>query len=208
VPSVLTHSGFPQKFPPHLQFVHLVREPNARVLSAWKFEVAVQKRFDGPFSSYLDAQKHNSNHQSRFLLQPSVIQKFDSTDRHNAFLNYFKHRPNLFLGVVERYDESMTVLEQLLRQKSINIDLSYSAPLNQLRRAEVEMTPDVATPADFVNVDEVLYLLANKRLDLHISLYPNFVSLLHNFRARCKLSLESKQRLEPQVQNKNWLFID
>jgi hypothetical protein len=86
--------------------------------------------------------------------------------------------------------------------------LSYSAPLNQQTRADVEMTPDVATPADFVNVDEVLYLLANKRLDLHISLYPDFVSLLHNFRARCKLSLESKQRLMPQIRNKNWLFID
>jgi hypothetical protein len=207
--AISSHSlRVPAEILPHLQFVHLIREPTARLLSAWNFEVAVQKRFEGPFSSYLDARKHNSNHQSRFLLQPSVIQKFDLTDRHNAFLNYFKHRPNLFLGVVDRYDESMTVLEQLLRQKSINIDLSYSIPLNQKRESAVEMTPDVATPADFVNVDEVLYQLANKRLDLYISLYPDFVSLLHNFRARCKLSLKSKQRLMPQIQNENWLFID
>ena len=69
---------------------------------------------------------------------------------------WFRHRPSLFLGVVERYDESMTILELILRQQSMEIDLSYPVPLNQKRETFSAMEPDVGIPKEFVNIDTYL----------------------------------------------------
>lgn len=37
-------------------------------------------------------------------------------------------RPDLFVGIVERYDESMVVLEFMLEQRNLSMDLAYPYP--------------------------------------------------------------------------------
>jgi hypothetical protein len=121
---------------------------------------------------------------------------------------WFRHRPNLFLGVVERYDESMTILELILRQRAMEIDLSYPVPLNQKRETSVAMEPDVGIPNEFVSIDTFLFQLANVRLDFYISLFPDFSESLDNFKARCRHSNEPSELFSSRIQNENWLHIE
>ena len=196
----------PQVISANQVFVHLVREPSSRLLSAWRFEVGVQKSFEGPFSTYLTDKGRIKNHQSRFLLPQAKVDNFQPNHEYGADWDLFKHRSNLFLGVVERYDETMTILELILRQKSINVDLSYPDALNQ-QTAE-RLVADTEIPDDFVNLDRILYLIANQRLDFYASLFANFNSSLELFRERCSLFGEHKKgEFRSRVANKNWLYV-
>ena len=189
-----------------IQFVHLIREPSERLISAWRFRVVAQQNFEGDFSKYLF--EENKNQQSAPLM-PSIYEDVLRNGEEENFLQkQFRHRPSLFLGVVERYDESMTILELLLRQRGMEIDLSYPVPLNQKRETSVAMEPDVEIPNEFVNIDTFLFQLANVRLDIYISLFPDFSESLDNFKARCRHFNEPSELFSSRIENKNWLYIE
>ncbi len=188
-------------------FVHLIREPSARWNSAWRFESKVQQRSVGSFSDYLGSQTVNRNLQSKFLLQDHSDWNTELFVEESEMARIFPHRPNVFLGVVERYEESMVVLEDLLKKKSLRIDLSYPAALNKSEQLMSESGNAEEVPEEFENLDRKLLQLANIRLDLQISLTPNFQDLLSDFRARCKLSKESPELFESRVSNDNWALV-
>jgi|GEM_PF-4910896 len=206
--AISSHSlRLPSVLSSDIQFVHLIRGPSERLISAWRFQVLVQQNFAGNFSTYLQSEQPK-NYQSLPLIPENFSDVLEAGEEQNIYREWFRHRPNLFLGVVERYDESMTILELILRQRSIEIDLSYPVPLNQKNQSSEELEPDVGVPKDFVNIDTFLFQLANVRLDSHISLFPNFSISLDNFKARCRQFNEPPELFSSRIQNENWLFID
>jgi len=190
-----------------IQFVHLIREPSERMISAWRFQVVAQQNFEGNFSKYLQFEEPK-NHQSVPLMPSNYEDVLRNGEEKDFLREWFRHRPSLFLGVVERYDESMTILELILRQRAMEIDLSYPVPLNQKRETSVAMEPDVGIPNEFVNIDTFLFQLANVRLDFYISLFPDFSESLDNFKARCRQFNEPPELFLSRFQNQKWLHID
>jgi hypothetical protein len=189
-------------------FMALVRNPSERLISAWRFQTNVQKISNGSFSSYLKNQSGAKNVQSLFLYNSEIFDGLDIIEIGNESFDLFRHRPNVFLGVVERYDESMTVLEKLLGLNLLNVDLSYPRILNKNVESQIQTVPDVTVPDDYIRKDEALYKAANFYLDLQISLIPNFKDLLSDFRARCKLHRLNPHDFNSKISNENWYLIE
>jgi len=187
-------------------FVHLIRKPHDRFISAWKFETKYES-FRGTFTEYLENKVHTANLQSKLLVEGSNDELSVDDIKLQEFYLYLRHRPNVFLGVVERYDESMTVLEQVINQNYRKIDLSYPSALNTSAATGSESGMNAEIPHYFTRLDTALHELANTRLDLYISTYPNFSELLSNFQARCQAKRGEKQSIPPKIKNKNWYFV-
>jgi hypothetical protein len=188
-------------------FVHLIREPSARWVSAWEHESGVQKKFIGTFKEYLESQTVNKNRQSKILLQDHANWNSELFVEDCEIADLLAHRPSVFLGVVERYEESMVVLEDLLKRNSVIVDLSFPTLLNKANKLKSYTDLEREIPASFVNIDRELLRLANIRLDLYISMIPNFQDLLRNFKARCKLSKENSKLFAHRVATDNWHFV-
>jgi len=109
--------------------------------------------------------------------------------------------------LVERYDESMTVLEDLLSRRSVSIDLSYPSKLNTSEKSSNLKVPDVRIPNDFIDLDSELYKFANFCLDLHISLIPNFHKRLNSFKNRCAQKQETLYEFEARITNEKWYYL-
>jgi hypothetical protein len=187
-------------------FIHLIREPNARLISAWRFEKRTGQ-VDCSFAEYLIEQADNSNLQSKLMIDEAYDWQSVDDIAKQEFLRYLRHRPNVFLGVVERYDESMAVLEQVIKQKFRFIDLSYAFALNIDEAVGPKIETGMDVPMRFTHLDAILHKLANARLDMFISTYPNFAELLTDFRYRCKSKRLEEQVLSPQIENENWHYI-
>ena len=196
----------PESRPKGYMFVALVRNPSERLISAWKFQTDVQKISTGSFSSYLKKHPEQRNVQSLFLYDSKISDGLDFKEIGNQSFEFFRHQLNVFLGVVDRYDETMTVLEKLLSLNLLNVDLSYPRVIN--KNEESQLTPDVTVPDDYIRQDEALYRAANFYLDLQISLIPNFKDLLGEFRARCKLHKLSQDEFASKISNENWHLIE
>ena len=205
--AVSSHSlRIPESIPKGYIFVAFVRNPSERLISAWKFDTKVHNISNESFSSYLK-NKFAKNVQSLFLYNAETLDGLAIKEIGNQSFDLFRHRPNVFLGVVERYDESMTVLEELLRLNSLTVDLSYPRILNKYMESEFQMIPDVTVPDDYIRQDELLRKSANFYLDLQISLIPKFADLLSDFRARCKLHRTNPNDFNSKISNGNWHLI-
>lgn len=100
------------------------------------------------------------------------------------------------LGIVERYDESMVVLEEALREYFPEIDLSYVAQNVSARAnkgedenaALSEILADMGTLAgrllDENSFDQAIYQAACLQLDMRIRDVTAFSDKLENFRSR------------------------
>ncbi|MDO6461504.1 hypothetical protein Q4485_12415 [Granulosicoccaceae sp. 1_MG-2023] len=109
-----------------------------------------------------------------------------------------------FVGVVDRYDESMVVFEEALRKIGYTPDLAYTAQ-NQGKRAALPMQEridkvlDGLTPATrellLANneLDIRLYAFANELLSARIAAIGDFDARLADFRKRC----ENPQAIAP-----------
>ena len=206
--AVSSHSlRIPESIPKGYMFVAFVRNPSERLISAWKFQTNVQKISNVSFSSYLKNHSDAKNVQSLFLYNAKISDGLSIKEIGNQSFELFRHRPNVFLGVVERYDESMTVLEKLLSLNLLTVDLSYPRILNKNTEAQFQMKPDATVPDDYIRLDEALHKFANFHLDLQISLIPNFADLLRDFRARCKLHRTSPHDFNSKIVNEKWHLI-
>lgn len=206
--AVSSHSlRIPESIPKGYMFIAFVRNPSERLISAWKFQTNVQKIRNESFSSYLEKQSGKKNVQSLFLHNVEALNGLAIKEIWNQSFELFRHRPNVFIGVVERYDESMTVLEKLLSLNLLTVDLSYPRVLNKNTEAQFQMEPDVTVPDDYIQLDEALHKVANFHLDLQISLIPNFADLLRDFRARCKLHRTSPDDFSAKIVNEKWHLI-
>lgn len=171
--------------------VCLVRNPIDRLISAWRFQSNVVKDIDDNLKEYISNYKNSlvSNYQSKLL---SCQKKSDSfSSGWDIDLDFdFLFGDNFFVGTVERFNESMVIIEERLKKRNINIDLSYPnktnttshlAKANQFKNIEKFSYPAV-------DIDLWLVKKVNKMMDIEINNISNFDKKLSNYHERCKLS--------------------
>lgn len=99
------------------------------------------------------------------------------------------------VGVVDRYDESMVVFEDILREKFPDIDLSYRKQNvgnrdqlsleERIEETEAELGPELAELAYEQNRDDIaLYQYANDLLDARLAQISDLSHRLREFRER------------------------
>lgn len=166
--------------------VAFVRDPGERIKSAYRFQrrTGALKPSQQTFSDYVQGMRRSvlSNYQTRHLspqddggweqrrgwqLRPELIDLA---------------RPDLFVGVVERFDESLVLLERRLTSLGLPFRGEYASALN-VEADEPDRLEGI--PLELVEVDEVLHMRANAQLDKEIQGIPDFQDLLGNYRLRC-----------------------
>ena len=131
----------------------------------------------------------------------------DSRKRHKIMYNWTADdadgmlaRIELYqIGLVERYNESMVVIEDALREYFPGLDLSYGSPLNvgghrrggtaawNTRDLEREIGTDLVEDlAEMAAWSDGLYGKMDKELDSRVSRVANFRSKLEDFESRCR----------------------
>ena len=112
---------------------------------------------------------------------------------------------NFFVGVVERYAESMVVIEFLLSNKGF--DFRGDASLKENTMPTVEVPPDVEIPKDYINIDEILYQRCSSMLDTYTLMIPNFADRLHEIENRIQNQTDlDKYRLS--LKRENHVVVD
>ena len=190
--------------------IHLLRHPIERIRSVYDFE----RKQRGATPGARAAKSKSFKEYVEWRMQPKVsrtIRNYQtaylaghhrrSTDvnvisRH--FIDAVEMVTNVSLvGLVERYDESMVVLEDALRAHFPKIDLSYVAQNVSARKArrsgnggtteEIlgELGSLQKTVIDENSFDLALYQVALARLQSRIDGTENFTEKLQDFRERC-----------------------
>ncbi|MCP9928564.1 sulfotransferase family 2 domain-containing protein [Cyanobium sp. CH-040] len=205
--------------------VSFVRKPWDRYQSAFRFVRDVQHKLpqETSFRHYMESQYKGilANFQSRHL-SPQGLQGFQ-------FRQGWQLRPDLidmdrvdlFVGVVERFDESLVALEHHFQALGLPSDLSYAAPLNT--RSPGALASDSAVVADDVSLDSMpswilnmleldqsLWIRACQSLDRQIVEIPDFEGKLNSFRERC-LRLSSDCDLVNSISVQppaRWVYLD
>jgi len=178
--------------------VAFLRQPLARLLSAYRFQTGVQKKHkELSLEQYLRRHCHGalSNYQTRHL---SPQHEEDWPDLRGwaarpELINL--ERADLFVGLVERYDESMVALEYVLEKRGVSFDLSYAKRMNTTSaHPDIEHLAEAIPPQlllDATELDERLYRRAARRLDARIKVIAHFDERLQGFRRRCAQLRES-----------------
>lgn len=135
------------------------------------------------------------------------IDSKDSHKRHKCTLNWtardidkmLAHIELYQFGLVERYDESLVVIEDMLGEYFLGLDLSYGSPLNvgrlksgntlahNIGEVERQLGKDLAERLSNMGAQsENLYARIEEELNSRILHISNFHSKLDAFRMRCK----------------------
>lgn len=173
--------------------VELIRDPIDRYLSAFRFQKKVgQIQPDTTFVQYLQA--HRNTIRSNFISRHLSPQSFDSVEgkQRGWKLNTKSidlDRNDLFVGTVERFDESMVLLEISLQSQGLTIDLSYPQVQNKSSEDPSENSAFDGIPDDLLREltceDMNLVAKVNEYLDKEIASISNFADLLQDYRTRC-----------------------
>jgi Sulfotransferase family len=188
--------------------VSFVREPRARLASAFRFQQQGNAREarGRTFIDFLDEGRHGllSNYQTRHLSP----QDADSWTRRNGWearpeLISFA-RPDLFVGVVERMDESLLVIERRLGGLGIAFDAAYPQAENVSvadRRLQAAMCAHVHD--DMVELDDALYARANAALSRAVHRLGIDATDRETFRARCAATRARARVPSPE----HWTYL-
>jgi hypothetical protein len=167
--------------------VAFVRDPRERIRSAYRFQRRTGSLSDPglDFAGFLQRLRTSTvaNYQTR-QLSP---QDFGGWRQRKGWqlrpeLIDFS-REDLFIGVVERFDESLVLLEARLQEMGIRFDGAYPSALNVEAKHEEEEL--VGIPVDAVELDEILCQRAATALSAARSATPDFAARLKDFRDRC-----------------------
>lgn len=189
--------------------VYFLRHPLERIASVYSFE----KQQDAQTPGAIEAKKKSFPGYVAWRMQPDVARTIRNYQ--TLFLAGRLRRPSdqalglgVFgramatlrsvtrIGIVDRYDESMLLLEQSLRPLFPEIDLAYvkqnvsrklaSASLEtRISKVLSQLGPQAHKAIDENSLDLALYQLVNQRLDESIAEIPDFHTRLEAFRARC-----------------------
>ena len=190
--------------------VHLLRHPIERIRSVYDFERKQRGATPGAraaksksFKDYVewrmrpDVSRTIRNYQTAYLAGHNR-RSTDVNVISKHFVDAVQSVTNASLvGVVESYDESMVVLEDVLREHFPEIDLSYVAQNVSARKArrsgsggtteEIlgELGSLQKTVIDENSFDLARYQVALARLQSRIDGTENFTEKLQDFRERC-----------------------
>ena len=195
---------FLRRFLPwHVSLYHQQRrDPEYMVRLSSDPEVMVAKT--GTLSEYtrycVDSEDSRRRHKCMYNWTPSNI------DRMLARVELYQ------FGLVERYDESLVVMEDTLGEHFPGLDLSYGRPLNAGRSQ-----PDGTPAQDMLGIErrlgtdlveglarmgaqsERLYAKMNTELDSRVSRVANFHGRLGAFRERCRARRDAGDDARPRV---------
>ena len=198
-----------------IQAVFFLRHPIARIDSVYRFErqqdadtpgarMAKQKSFANYVAWRMQA---NVAHTIRNYQTCYLAGVHEHPEEGTVGLGIFGQamstlRSSAFVGMVERYDESMVVLENLLRADWPLLDLSYVRQNVSARRwfrrdqggvngVLSRLGKQAQTVLDHNSLDLALYQLAQRQLDDHLASIPDLEQRLADFRRRCQ-SLEGE----------------
>ena len=169
--------------------VAFVRQPRARLLSAYRHDQATGAVTvgDETFAEYLTRVERSGllTYQVRHLSPqgPPQLRPDWGWDLLPDLIDL--ERDDLFIGVVERFDESMILLEHRLAALGIDFDGSYGIVHNAARG---ELVPaDTTLSADLSGIDEALYRRVDAALkarwDAFVLEHPE---AMKDFRRRCQ----------------------
>lgn len=192
-------------------FVEFVREPLARIKSAFNFQIKVG---DIPpnlsFNEYVKRSLGTSreNFMSRRLSVQYPNQEIWSLDNEVINLN----KSNLFVGSVESFDESLVLLEELIESKyGMKLNLAYANAQNKSSYNKL------TEPKRYSLEDGLLEKVIHRDLSLHQNVQnsiflktqntANFKQKYANFKERC-LVLSRQKNMQISVKPpKYWVLI-
>jgi hypothetical protein len=172
--------------------VAFLREPLARLASAYRFQLHKQGSIDAiSFRQYIDqfCRGPLANYQTRHLSPQEPenwrLQKGWAARPELIDLT----RRDLFVGLVERYDESIVALEYQLEQLDCPRNLAYPQRLNITEDLRSSSEQPEALPPDrlleITELDNNLYGRAATRLEEHLAAIPDLSDRLADFQGRC-----------------------
>ncbi len=171
--------------------VAFLREPMARIASAYRFQTRVQESVKPmPFAQYIDGLVRSTlaNFQTRHLSpqEPADWRLRQGWAARPELIDL--GREDLFVGLVERYDESIVALEHQLEEMGMPLDLAYPEAKNTTRPNSQNGRgglPGENPHGLFVTeLDLSLYRRAELRLDERLSVVPDLERRLGAFQQR------------------------
>jgi len=190
--------------------VYLLRHPIVRIESVYDFERGQVASTPGAsaakklsFASYTqwrmraDVAPTIRNYQTIYL---AGLHNSPQASRGNSLADFGRAMKTLreapLIGIVERYDESMVVMEDKLQAFFPGIDLSYVRQNVSKKRNSVSFNKRVArilnrlgdsqaTVLDSNALDMAIYQLSNSRLDEAVAEIEDFPARLESFQKRC-----------------------
>ncbi|MCP9827914.1 hypothetical protein KBZ19_05380 [Synechococcus sp. L2F] len=183
--------------------VAFLRDPLARLASAYRFELHLQGTIAAmSFRQYIE-------HYCRGLLANFQTRHLSPQDPDNWRLQQgWAARPelidlerqDLFVGLVERYDESIVALEHALERLGCPLDLAYPQRMNTTDGIDVDVDPTTSAPAErlleITELDANLYRRATARLDARLAVIPDLTGRLAAFAERCAALRENQPAVE------------
>ena len=200
-----------------------IREPLDRAFSIYRYNkkradvrtqgIANAKKMT--LSQYiqwnLDKKPHKvmKNFQTYFLANSDSSMDVTSADLETAISNL---KNCLIIGVVDRFDESLVIAEDILKKYFSDIDLSYvKRKVSEDRKNSLKeriddskkqigekLIEDLQKENEF---DLKLYKFANQELDDRTNKIDNFDEKLIDFKLRCKKLHEKLTNLSPGYRN-------
>ena len=197
--------------------VHFLRHPIERIASVYAFERRQQAETRGAKA----AKEKNFQQYVEWRMQPNVPRtirdyqtsnisgKHDYKPREAVGYDTMENAVHKLagvncVGIVDRYDESMLVFEQALRQHYPELDLAYVKQNVSKRRLGKEQTFEKKLTRTFRQLgklraqvllnnsyDMALYRLANQKLDAALAAMGDVEERLAEFRNRCAALAES-----------------
>jgi hypothetical protein len=185
--------------------ITFLRDPIDRLISAYEFQKTTNtlKTGDDNFRAFLNRLRNSavSNYQTRLISEQSWE---GSQQRMGWDLNPWSINlddPNLFIGSVELFDESLVLLERWLSDKGIEFDASYKVSSNRTVKSNAErlLTMRELVYKDMVELDEFLFNKVKDRIEKQISSHGEyFDKLLFDFRTRGSVIAEDPVLVSPE----------
>jgi hypothetical protein len=188
--------------------VAFLRDPIARLESAYRFQRHVQNSIgEISFHDYVEqvCKGPLANYQTCHL-SPQLKDDWTKSLGWAARPERIDlHRSDLFVGLVERYDDSIIALEYQLEQLGIPLDLSYPQAFNTTRE-HLKPPPCSQTILEFIEIDAHLYQRVNCRLDERLAAIVDLAPRRSDFLQRCRRLREDPPpvRIKP---NRDWTFL-
>ena len=161
----------------------ILRNPHERNWSAYNFQ---NDHFleNNSFENYL-IDNENSQTKSLSLGMLNLDEKI-ITDILNTF----------YIGILERFDESMIYLESISKKFGIHLDLSYPEPLNKQNKKAKILNSNKFNSLEkkYYSLDFMIYEKANHKLDQELNKISGLEKKIFNFKARCNKLREIKYK--------------
>lgn len=177
----------------------LIRHPYDRLVSAWIYQ-RITKEVDSSFREYIKNYNSSkiSNYQAKLLSKQNQTNSPQSGWEINLDFD-FLFGDSFFLGVVDKFDESMVLLEEKMKKRGFELDLSYPSKANITSKVKKQNIPDLSNFAyPSIDTDLWLYKKANHMLDIEIENTQDFDKKLSCFKERCKKSSFSDKKQSKQ----------